>query len=207
MQAQLEEAVTAALSTARARRRSSGDWDHSAVSVDRLQATLQQLRTLPMQLDEAGVALTRRAELVIALRSALLAADPAKAASWGDVVEVLERPETEQFFNAATDIAEEIGNARHEFKEIRKATEAALAAALEEGRSQRPADGGPWSHQKISDLHVRVALAELVCRCGSNPGLRDERQFSCSHFRPIHPDRKPSHVSAMRAPPLQSRPG
>ena len=105
-------------------------------------------------LTERGRALVAQAQLAAQLRETLAACDASRASSWGALATLLEGVPTEQRQ------ADEVAAAWQEFHDVRAATEAAVQAALDKGRSTRLPAGG-WTHEGMGTEALRGALAEL----------------------------------------------
>ena len=150
-----EAALQAEFAVGKSVRVSPGVWSHEQISSAALAAALAELEAFP-RMSEQGGKLAKSAALLIKLRDTLLQCDWASAASWKALAELLEGVAARE--EAALD---EVAAAVAELDDKRKATEAAVTAALAEGGSKKEAAGGSWDHAGISTTKLAAALAEL----------------------------------------------
>ena len=115
-----------------------------------------------------GVALAAQARAVLAVRAALYECEWGHAASWAPLAELLEKGgggggDGGGGGAGGGEEYEELVAARRELDEMRKATEEAVAAALEANHATQDlaSPGLEWSHDTISTDALEHALAEV----------------------------------------------
>lgn len=138
-----------------------GKWSHASISTLELNHALSEVEAFP-RIGAEGVALAAQARAVLAVRAALYECEWDHAASWAPLAELLEKGGGGGSGGGGEEY-EELVAARRELDEMRKATEAAVAAALEANHATQDlaSPGLEWSHDTVSTDALEHALAEV----------------------------------------------
>ena len=150
--------VREAMALGRSVQAEEGRWSHEGIQTTPLQEAVAELEALVELLGKLSSSSDRslcaEAMQAVAIRQALTGCDWSASSSWGALATLLEGVATELLE------AEEVVAAWQEFHDMRAATEAAVQAALDKGRSTRLPAGG-WTHEGMGTEALRGALAEL----------------------------------------------
>ena len=158
MRSKTEQEVCSQLSRDRSSEPAHGgkEWSHSGIRTAELQAALDELAAFPRMADE-GRRLVGVARFVIGLREVLLKCDPARAASWKPLAELLATAEAVQLVEAHPEVAD----AAAELADMRLLTEERLMEALVMGQATKAANTKFYAHEAITTEHLIKARQSL----------------------------------------------